>query len=150
MKGTRSGCGAARPDPDGAGPAGRLAALAEEGRRSSRQVGARAGEERRASRQAGSASRIGADLAAARAVRGGGRPAGRQQGRGPQHVAAAAATCCSWSVTRMERELEMLWSRPGRAGLKMPTPELWNLWRAISAEIEVGGVKGAETACRQG
>ena len=104
--------------------------------------------ERRASRQAGSASRGGKQdqlagwrvsgrraqdqpagwqreqnrsrRAAARAVRSSGRPAGRRRCRGPQHVAAAVATCCSRSETRAERELELRWCRPRRAGLKVP------------------------------
>jgi hypothetical protein len=136
VKETRSGCGPARDparkaqgQPTGwqrgqekrAGPAGRLAA--------------RAGEEPRASRQAGSASRIGADgrrpgrCAAATGRRAGSRVAGRnvlQQVRDQDG----------------ERELEMRWCRPGRAGLKMPTPALGTLWRAVSAERRVGSESG--------
>ncbi len=119
---------------------------------------------RRASRQAGSASRGGEQdqlagwrvsgrraqgqptgwqreqnrsrRAAARAVRSSGRP---ERGRGPQHVAAAAATCCSRSVTRTERELELRWCRPGRAGLKMPNTCCRELAR--QSDSETGGCR---------
>jgi len=55
------------------------------------------------------------------------RPAGRRPGR-------KAATRCSGGRNMLqqirdpdgERELEMRWSRPGRAGLKKPTPEAWS------------------------
>jgi hypothetical protein len=123
--------------------------------------------ERRASRQAGSASgggeqdqlgswrvsgrraqgqpagwqreQKGSRRAAARAVRSSGRPAGRRRCRGPQHVAAAVATCCSRSVTRAERELELRWSRPGRAGLKMPNTCGRKL--AMTSDSETGGYR---------
>ena len=79
--------------------------------------------------------------AAARAVRSSGRPAGRRRCRGPQHVAAAVATCRSRSVTRAERELELRWSRPGRrrAGLKMPNTCGREL--AMPSDSEPGGYR---------
>jgi hypothetical protein len=118
---------------------------------------------RRASRRAGSADdrgaqgqpagwqceRSGSGRAAAQAVRGRGRLAGRQPGR-------KAATRCSGGRNMLqqirgpngERELEMRWSRPGRAGLKKPTPEARSLrWPSDS---ENGWGQGAGTERRQG
>ena len=139
VRGRRSGCGlsghATRP---GGRRASRQAGSASRGGKQDQLAGWR-GSGRRAEDQLAGWQREQnrSRRAAARAVRSSGRPAGRRRGCGPQRVAAAAATCCSRSVTRTERELELRWCRPVRAGLKMPNTCGRKL--AMTSDSETGG-----------